>query len=421
MPRGVNDTSFIPYAIRKAYGLTTVDHKVAIYEHYFHRLLQRAHDATIVYNNATTDGQRGEMSRFMLQLMADAPVPITFRSLTSAPSPQGDQRSLSLPKGSLLEKTHAVLSILRQRLSKDHGGISPTAVSNYLRCQLRFFYRYVSNLQEPDDTDEDLIDNRLFGNIFHKAAQTLYEQFTDGRVTVALLDALLNDDSTISRAVDAAIRSEFLKSHGKADSSLFTLHSSLNLDGLQLINREVIIRYVRLLVETDRRLAPFTILGLEKRVEIPWGDSVAGGYIDRLDCVTDPVSGQKRIRVVDYKTGARHLRPMPDVDAIFDPAQIPNHSDYYLQAFLYSYIVRQEHAEPVSPALLFIQHAGAEGYDPTLVVGREPVSDISVHADHFIERFKETITDIFNPDLPFTPTDDRNRCRSCPYAALCKR
>ena len=66
MPRGVSDTSFIPYSIRKAYGLTTVDHKVAIYEHYFHRLLQRAKDVTLVYNNATNDGQTGEMSRFML-------------------------------------------------------------------------------------------------------------------------------------------------------------------------------------------------------------------------------------------------------------------------------------------------------------------------------------------------------------------
>jgi hypothetical protein len=71
MPRGVSDTSFIPYSIRKAYGLTTVDHKVAIYEHYFHRLLQRAKDVTLVYNNATNDGQTGEMSRFMLQQMVE--------------------------------------------------------------------------------------------------------------------------------------------------------------------------------------------------------------------------------------------------------------------------------------------------------------------------------------------------------------
>ena len=417
MPRGVNDTSFIPYAIRKAYGLTTVDYKVAIYQHYFHRLLQRAHDVTIVYNNATTDGQRGEMSRFMLQLMADSPLPISYRTLTS---PHSEDLSMVHHPLSII-KTPAVLDILRHRFSKDHGGISPTAVSNYLRCQLRFFYRYVSNLQEPDDTDDELIDNRLFGNIFHKAAQMLYEQFADGRVTADLLDALLSDGSAINRAVDAAIRSEFLKSHGKVDSSLSTLHSSLNLDGLQLINREVIIRYVRLLVETDRRLAPFTILGLEKRVEMPWGGTVVGGYIDRLDCVVDPKTGLDRIRVIDYKTGARHLRPMPDVDAIFDPAQIPNHSDYYLQAFLYSHIVSLNQSEPVSPALLFIQHAGAEGYDPTLVIGREPVRDITTHSEHFIERFRETVNDIYNHDLPFTPTDDRNRCRSCPYSALCVR
>ena len=402
MPRGVNDTSFIPYAIRKAYGLTTVDYKVAIYEHYFHRLLQRAHDVTIVYNNATVDAQKGEMSRFMLQLMVERG-DISFRSLKAGQSPL-------LRQPQPIDKTPSVLDVLHHRFSNDHGGISPTAVSTYLRCQLRFFYRYVSNLQEPDNTDEDLIDNRLFGNIFHKAAQTLYTPFTGRLVTASLLDALLSDDSAITRAVDNAIRSEFLANH-KVQS----------LDGLQLINREVIIRYVRLLIETDRRLAPFTILGLELPVSMPWGDSVVGGIIDRLDCVSNPISGEERIRVVDYKTGARHLRPLPDVDAIFAPAQIPNHSDYYLQAFLYSHIVRQHREEPVSPALLFIQHAAAEDYNPTLVIGREPVTDIAVHSDRFIALLQETTEAIFSPELRFTPTDDRNRCRSCPYAVLCGR
>ena len=170
MPRGVNDTSFIPYAIRKAYGLTTIDQKVAIYQHYFHRLLERAHDVTIVYNNATTDGHTGEMSRFMLQLLIETPLTsdkshssIHFRSLKA-----GQQPLLHKPKP--IDKSPAIIDVLRQRLSKEHGGISPTAVSNYLRCQLRFFYCYVSNLKEPDDTNEELIDNRLFGNVFHKAA-----------------------------------------------------------------------------------------------------------------------------------------------------------------------------------------------------------------------------------------------------------
>ena len=86
IPRGVNDSSFIPHNIRQAYELTTIDNKVTIYAYYFHRLLQRASDVTILYNNSTEDGQRGEMSRFMLQLMVESPHTITRRTLQSGQS-----------------------------------------------------------------------------------------------------------------------------------------------------------------------------------------------------------------------------------------------------------------------------------------------------------------------------------------------
>ena len=81
MPKGINDSSFIPHSLRKAYELTTVDHKTAIYAYYFHRILQRASDITLVYNNATDDGHTGEMSRFMLQLLVESGHPIRQYSL----------------------------------------------------------------------------------------------------------------------------------------------------------------------------------------------------------------------------------------------------------------------------------------------------------------------------------------------------
>lgn len=417
MPRGVNDTSFIPYSIRKAYGLTTVDHKVAIYAYYFHRLLQRASDVTIVYNNATNDGQTGEMSRFMLQLMVESGHPITFRSLKS-----GQTINLRMPH--TLEKTEAVLQILRQRFSSEQGGISPTAISNYLRCPLRFFYRYVCNLIEPDDNEEDLIDNRIFGNIFHLAAQTVYERLktlTGNHVTTLAIDDLLKSEVEIEQAVDAAIKRELFQ---MKDLS----RPMPPLDGIQLINREVIIKYVRQLLETDRRLTPFTILGLEKKVSMPFevmGDqsfqTIIGGYIDRLDQVTDPETGEPRIRVVDYKTGGYRLKALPDIEAIFDPQNIKDHSDYYQQAFLYSHIVRRETTTPVSPALLFIQHAGADDYDPTLCLGKEPVRDIASVSDTFMQLLSNKMGEIFDPAQSLTPTDDRKRCDTCPYAAICGR
>ena len=416
MPRGVNDTSFIPYALRKAYGLTTVDHKVAIYQHYFHRLLQRAQDVTILYNNSTNDGQTGEMSRFMLQLMVESGQRVRFQTLKA-----GQQTLLHNPQ--TIDKTPSVIEILRRRLAPAEGGVSPTAVSLYLRCQLRFFYHYVCNLLEPDENEDELIDNRIFGNIFHKAAETIYRQLirlTGNHITTLAIDDMLKRQVEIEQIVDQAIKSELFKIKDPA-------RAMPPLDGLQLINREVIIRYVHQLLEIDRRLTPFKILGLEKTVSmnyvLPAGNvpfsTTIGGIIDRLDQITDPVTGTQRIRVVDYKTGGRQHKDLPDVDAIFDPARIKDHSNYYLQAFIYSHIVRLTTSQPVSPALLFIQHAGAEGYDPTLKLGKEPVSDIATYDAHFLERLNEKIGEIFNPAIPFTPTDDRDHCQHCPYAALC--
>ena len=395
MPKGVNDTSFIPYAIRKAYGLTTVDHKVAVYEHYFHRLLQRAKDVTIVYNNSTNDGQTGEMSRFMLQLMASGKQPISYYTLKA-----GQQPILRTPEP--IAKTPAVMAILKERFSKAQGGISPTALATYLRCQLRFYYRYVSNLIEPDDTDEELIDNRVFGNIFHKAAEIIYTQLkalTGNNITRSAIDKMLESGVEIERAVDEAFRSEY---------------GHPIIDGLQLINREVIIKYVHLLLETDRQYTPFSNILLEKKVSMPWGDTIIGGIVDRLD------RDDNGIRVIDYKTGTRLQKKLPDVEAIFDPRNVSGHSDYYLQAFIYSHIVRLQNDCPVSPQLLFIQHAGANDYNPTLTLGNKPVTDIAEVSEQFIERLKQLLDDIMHPDISFQPTDDADRCRSCPYAKLCR-
>ena len=409
MPRGVSDTSFIPYSIRKAYGLTTVDHKVAIYEHYFHRLLQRAKDVTLVYNNATNDGQTGEMSRFMLQQMVEREQPIRYRTLQA-----GQQTVPKRPQP--LIKTNEVMEILKTRFSSEKGGISPTAISTYLRCQLRFFYHYVGNLIEPDDNDEDLIDNRIFGNIFHKAAQMVYERLmtlTGNHITALAIDDLLKSAIEIEQTVDDAFRTELFQitdPHRKVPAY----------DGLQLINREVIIRYVRQLLETDRRFTPFSILGLEKPVKMPLEWTMVRGYIDRLDKITDPETGKERIRVIDYKTGAKKQKDLPDVAAIFDPANVKDHSDYYLQAFLYSHIVRQNTDLPVSPALLFIQYAGSDNFDPVLKLGKDPVRDIATVSDEFMKLLTEKMSEIFCQDLAFSPTEDQDRCRTCPYQILCR-
>ena len=430
MPKGVTDTSFIPYSIRKAYGLTTIDHKVAIYSYYFHRMLQRAGDITILYNNATTDGQTAEKSRFMQQLLVESPHTFNMKTLRT-----GQEFVPFKPQS--VEKDDTIMELLRQRFSLKGGQqtnadsdplLTPTAINRYMRCPLQFYYHYVCGVKQPDDTEDEVIDNRIFGNIFHEAAQIIYSRLMQKsrQILADDIDRLLNTRVDIERAVDEALQKELFRT---PTASAANLNSSLN--GLQLINREVIIHYLRRLLQLDRQLAPFTIVGLEcntiARIDTPHLSTTIGGRIDRLDLITEKNDNGKteRIRVIDYKTGSRHLTPLESVEAVFEQDSLSKHSDYYLQTLLYSCIVRTSaqlnpRNLPVSPALLFIQHAGSEKYDPILSFGKQRIDDVEESRPAFSNLLTEKIDEMFNPDIPFTPTADRQRCTSCPYQLLCK-
>lgn len=438
LPKGVNDSSFIPYSLRKAYGLTTVENKVAIFAYYFHSMLQRAHDITLTYNNATEDGQSGEMSRFMLQMMVESQHSIRRKTLVAGQKPLR-------PAYSEAQKTDEVMAVL-----DNIKMITPTFLNTYQRCQKQFYYKYVKGLLEPDEIDEDEVDNKIFGNIFHRAAELFYYTFaskddiaTDDQgkqrlirpivITADDLDHALKDTSLIYRLVDRAFREELFK----VSSSDY--HPKYN--GLQLINKEVIASYLRQLITIDRRQAPFTIIGMEIVVSTTLGVATArgqklfriGGFIDRLDSVA--ASGNpsalgnlaERIRVIDYKTGRSRTSHPKDIEEVFStqPLAIGKHNDYYLQAILYSLIVKNDRRynpaqEPVSPGLLFIQNAGADDYDPTLKLGKELLTDVAPLEAEFTDHLRSLLADIYDPALPLKPTEDKKRCVFCPYAALCK-
>ena len=453
MPKGINDSSFIPYSIRKAHGLTTIDNKVAIYSYYFHRLLQRAGNITIAYNNSTDNGHTGEMSRFMLQLLVESGQKIDHYSLTAK-----NQPTPLMPKP--IEKDEAALSKLEEM-----SRLSPSAINTYIRCKLAFYYQYIAHIKEPD-SDPETIDNRMFGNIFHRAAYLIYKDITDRSPLIekAHIQAYLSNRTLLANVVDRAFEEEECKTN----------------NGLQIINREVIIQYITKLLKIDQQLCPFSILAMEEEAKvytslsftIPSEGALVGGYgipaiptqptcsvgalkggalvssaprtnaprtsaptkqynltiggiIDRLDAVTDKQTGKPRIRVVDYKTGNQPSSPIKNIDEIFDPNNIRSkHSNYFLQAILYSLIVSRSKRwnpanHPVSPALLFIKQAANNDYDPTLCIDKHPISDVTVYEEEFLTKLKETVADMYSPDTPFTPTDDRKKCELCPYRMLC--
>lgn len=418
MPKGVNDSSLIPYSIRKAYGLTTIEHKVSIYAYYFYRLLQRANDITLTYNKATEDGQTGDMTRFMLQLLVESPHSINQYFLNP-------NQSVSFSHATTIIKTPNVMNKI-----KEINTLSPTAINRYFYCPITFYYNVVENLKEPDNPSEEMKDNRTFGLVFHRSAELIYLALTQTHnpIIQSDIDELLKNNVLIERLVDQAFKEEVFKIKAPANNSV------PEYNGLQLINRSVIISYIQKLLYIDRQFTPFQIIGLEKKVEknieFNWGDNthkiLIKGIIDRLDEITDN-EGQRRIRVIDYKTGAPAKKNVAEIEEVFSKCDIQEkHTNYYLQTILYSLIVSHDttlnkEQLPVSPALIFIQNTNRKDYDPTLLLDKKPIIRATDYESKFIEGFKQTLQEIFNPDIPFIPTEDRQRCVNCVYSQLCKR
>ena len=304
---------------------------------------------------------------------------------------------------------------------QEMSSLSPTAINSYMRCPLQFFYKYVADIKEPDDNDDDDIDNRIFGNIFHRAAQLMYEKFLPHEmITEKDITRLLHTKDALSSVVSQAFSEE-----------LFHLpvgtikHPPLN--GMQLINREVIETYLRILLHTDKRIAPFKLVGHElkayRNVQISTSKGMKnisiGGRIDRLDMLSS-----NSFRLVDYKTGNRTAKDVKTLEAVFDSSKIhDSHTDYILQTLIYSSIIANENPTySVAPALLFIQHAGSEDYDPILTLGNTQIKDMRRQCGTtFDELLVKKIEEIYEPENPFSPTQDRSMCNTCPYRQMCGR
>lgn len=418
LPKAGGDSSFIPYNLRKAFGMTTIDHKIAVYAYYFYRLMQRAEKVTLVYNTATDGINRGELSRFMLQFLIEWGYPVLRKQLEAAQSPQDSTPIIIEKTPDIMERMKSVFDIR----NNPKALISPSALNCYLDCSLKFYYKYVALLSAPDEVTAD-IDSAKFGSIFHYAAEHIYKDLTaHGKlISKENLETLLKDEVRLQTYVDNGFKELFFN---------LPPNEQPEYNGIQLINSAVIVKYIQQLLRNDLRYAPFTFVGSEQRIfeniEIctSTGDiqSRIGGIIDRID------SKGESLRIVDYKTGGDADTPA-NVQSLFIPDK--KRSNYVFQTFLYASIVCKKLREKndsrlVAPALLYIHRAASENYSPVIQMGeprkpKEPVDNFAQHEGDFRENLKTLLEDIFNPDISFTQTEIEDKCAYCDFRALCKK
>jgi CRISPR/Cas system-associated exonuclease Cas4 (RecB family) len=406
-PKAESTPSFIPFSLRKGFGLPTYEYNDAMYAYYFYRLIQRAKNVTLVYNSGSDGLKTGEMSRFMHQLKFETNFDIKERTVVSG---------LSIPEGKTvtIAKTPEILEILEKynTYTLNEKSFSPSAINTYLRCSLQFYYRYIAGLKEPEEVTEN-VDLPLFGSLLHRAIQLLYEPYRENKLQITReeLKKLEKNDDLIEAKIMDAFREEYF--------SDFPANKKINLSGKNLLIKDIIHQYIKQFLKVDQKFAPFLPLTLEDSCSTSVKFSVGGeeknamiqGDIDRVD------ENESGIRIIDYKTG-QPKQSFKEVPALFEKEG--NHAA--LQALIYSrmYDELYESDKKVLPGLYFFRRIYQDDFDWRVKMNKHPVSYDEVKVE-LEEHLRGLLEEIFDPDEVFAQTDDLNTCRFCPYAKICRR
>ncbi len=419
LPMKARARTFIPDTLRVAYGMPPMHYRESLFAYYFYRLISRADEVVMLYDARSGGGMRsGDVSRYLLQL----------RHLYARDSLVWEDRrfKLSAVGGTPVpvEKGREAMALLREFTLPEGGrNLSASALMKYLDCPVRFYYEVVVGLK-ADTPPSRYIDVVAQGNIIHDVMMRIYMPEgmegkwleTPVRVTRQGILALMRDTDRLDHLIVRGVNREHFR---RAPEDL-----DRPLEGETALVAAGLRRQILGILAHDLRLAPFDLHGTEvpgrQRLAIPDGPTVNFKYaIDRVDSVGG-------LRVVDYKSGAAHLKG-DDMDAVFSSDY---HSKHVFQLFLYANLLNlglKRGDEPVRTEVYEVSKLPSEkpgvpeiGGKPVLAHTDADAEGVSLN-ERFRERMRDMIREIFDPGIPFTPCEKERACRHCNLASLCRR
>lgn len=409
-PKSGHVPSFIPYSLRKAFELPTVEHQDAIFAYYFYRLMQRANNIILVYTSSVQDSKSGEPSRFIHQLNYEKGFNLNLQTIGYHVYPLEH-------KEVVVQKSEITRSVLLEKYTgKNARPLSPSAINTYLNCNLRFYYRYIAGLKEPEMVLEEIEANTL-GSILHKAIEELYLGVGKNTLNKEDLLKIRKSPALISETVLKAFWSEYL-----APKTEIPPIEEINLSGKNILVKAVIEKYIESVLDYDIKNSPFKIKALEgefkhlftlnNNIEIS-----TGGIIDRFD----EFNGVTRI--IDYKSG-KQKNTFKSIDDLFD-ADSSKRNDAAFQTLLYSLVVSKalKHKN-IEPGLYFVRNMRDKHYTHKIKMGdykKLPLNSVSEVLDSFEERLINVLNDIFSSTGTYAQTVDEKYCEYCPFNKLCSK
>ncbi len=408
--------SMIPRVIRRGNNMPTSDERDATYHYYFYRLLARAKHVTLIrplYESASTN-RPTQLSRYALQLqmLHDR----TIKHLSA-------QRDAHIRHDSPIVVNKAnVLHLM------DDIKLSPTAISTYILCPLQFFLQRVARLNTDDDLAEDA-DMRHLGIIFHAVMEHLYKSqpHSPGKLlTQQYLNSILDNP----QALDSLIIDEFAKAMNNPYLKTIDDLNGRNILSFRVV-RDFIVNAIK--SEIPNTLVTNTEQKINLDITLPSGRIVPlQGTIDRQHRLPD----SPLLYVVDYKTGNIKLPlTINSLNDLFDQNTHKKNKPI-TQTLIYCYLLR--HAlnihEPLAPNIfamstLHKEDGGRKDRAPLIktdtrkTAPNTPIIYSDTLAHEFDNLLLNTISQIFDPTIPFTQAPDSHNspCSNCQYTHICHR
>lgn len=413
--------TFIPNNLRKGFGLATSEFQDSIYSYYFYRLISRAENVYLLYDSRSQGISSGEKSRYIYQLQhLYCGGKIINKSASFRIVPPDEPRINVVKSSQIMEKLN------RYRERGSGKSFSASSINTYINCPLQFYFEKVEDIYADDDISE-FMDSGTFGTIVHSILQEIYEtQLPDKNneilITEGIIKGVQKNNVLLERLITRTINREF---HYKKDDCLDPLTGESYLIG------DIVKYYVQLLLEYDKKIAPFIYVCGEKKEEFYWELSPETGfnfkqYIDRVDII-NPHSPTEMLRIVDYKTGS-DITDIKGVENMFITDKNGFRAKAILQLMLYcnAYSVINGYDKPILPVIYKIRFLKSTNEFCIKIKNEstwrlEKINDYHELNDAFLERLESVISEIFNPEITFSQTDNLKNCTYCKFKDFCRR
>jgi CRISPR/Cas system-associated exonuclease Cas4 (RecB family) len=400
LPSARKEDTTLPFAVRKALGLSTHEDQERKDRYYFDTLISGSRQADIFY----VEGEDKEKSRF-----AERRIWELQKKSGKLEYPSDDiffpvQFSQTDPRA--VKKSPRLMAFVEREMT-----FSPSSLDGYLRCPLKYYYGDILGLKAKTGVAEDP-DPMGVGSLVHKILMNFFLARVGEPLRIGKADY-----QDMEKAIDEGFREDY----PDADrGSVYLIKSQAR-------------RQLKILLEFhDKRFNNIKILECENRktasqpyrgrstvsAELKIGDTKSVTVRGKIDRVDDRAG---RIYIIDYKTG---YWAVPNNDKFV----LTNREDWsdtlvtvQLPAYIFLYSANNPKVkvQEMNAGLMLL---GGKAIEEVMLFDDAMPQDRRVELyGNYLKAIVSLINEIRDPERDFLPCADSDTCDWCDFKTICGR